>query len=74
MEVSSEQQDCYQQQRQLILALRQIHPPLSLRQWSQLSGIQISRLFRIKEGKEMKLSEYLGLKRALKEVQHGSGQ
>lgn len=45
-------------QTKILDKYRSIHPDHTLKEISQLTGIQITRVFRIFNGSEMKLSEY----------------
>jgi hypothetical protein len=57
--------EVFMNQKELLKKLRQRYPDYSLRQWSEQANIQISRMFRIMRGKEMKLNEYIQLKKLL---------
>lgn len=46
-------------QKELIHQFNRLHGDLTLKQISQITDIQITRVFRIFNGHEMKLSEYL---------------
>lgn len=53
-------------QKQLMLEVKTAYPHLSFHQWSKKTGIQVSRVFRIFHGKEMKISEYNAFHQVLK--------
>ncbi len=50
------------EQRQIIEAFRNIYGAITYREISEILGIQTTRVFRVFNGHEMKLSEYIRMK------------
>jgi len=50
------------EQKWILAKMKEKHPKFSLREWSEITGIQISRVFRIIHGYEMKIGEFLIIK------------
>lgn len=46
-------------QTEILTKAKELHPTFRLKNWSEKTGIQLTRIFRIFHGKEMSLHEYM---------------
>jgi hypothetical protein len=49
----------HRHQVEVLFKARQLYPNFKLKDWSEQTGIQLTRIFRIFHGKEMTLNEYM---------------
>ena len=55
------------QQNEILIKAKNQFPKYSLKTWSEKTGIQMTRIFRLFRGNEMMLSEYLAFEKILSE-------
>lgn len=49
----------HRQQKEILQKAKETHPKFRLKHWSEKTGIQLTRIFRLFHGKEMTLNEYM---------------
>ena len=49
----------HRQQLDILSKAKEVYPNFRLKQWSEKTGIQLTRIFRLFHGKEMTLNEYM---------------
>ncbi|MGB0452398.1 MAG: hypothetical protein ACPGJV_01685 [Bacteriovoracaceae bacterium] len=56
-------------QDEVLLEFKKFYPGLTLAQQAEVTGIQVTRMFRLNNGSEMKLTEFEKFKTAIKSIQ-----
>ena len=49
----------HRQQKEILQKAKETYPQFRLKHWSEKTGIQLTRIFRLFHGKEMTLNEYM---------------